>query len=246
MNVVAIIQARCGSSRFPDKVFADIEGLPLIWHVVNRLKYSSSISEIVLATTVNPLDNRLYDWAVENKVKVFRGDENDVLSRYVQAALFSNADVVIRITADDPFKEPPLIDKAVNFLLKEKCDLVSNNFPPTYPEGVDVEVFTKIALLSAAEKAKDLFEREHVTQYFYRNPSEYKIRNISNEDNLSHLRWTIDTELDLEMVRRVYSLLPRKEGEIFYMDDILQLLRKYPEIEKINRNVDRSAMYKKF
>lgn len=244
MKVVAIIQARCGSTRFPNKVFADLCGKPLIWHVVNRLKHARSLNHIVLATTDTPLDDNLYNWAKENGVDVFRGSESNVLNRYYEAANYSKADVIVRITADDPFKEPLLIDEAVNMLQKEKYDFVCNNCPPSYPEGLDIEVFTKETLEREEKLSTSNFEREHVTQYIYRHPEQFKMFNLSNQKNLSFLRWTVDTERDFEMVTRAYSFLYKNDSEIFHMNDILQLLEKHPEIGKINSDVARSEMYK--
>ena len=244
MKVVAIIQARCGSTRFPNKIFSNICGQPLIWHVINRLKFAKSVDEILLATTTNKLDDRLYEWAVNNQVKVFRGSEDNVLNRYYEASRFIGADVIIRITADDPFKEPALIDCAVEKIVEEELDFVCNNNPPSYPEGLDVEVFTKKSIEIAEQNSVNEFEREHVTQYFYRNSSDFKICNISNNINLSHLRWTIDTDVDFSMVEMVYKYLSKNESEIFHMEDILNLFKTHPEIPNINMDVKRSEMYK--
>jgi len=244
MKIIAIIQARCGSTRFPNKVFANLCNKPLIWHVVNRLKYSRSINKIVLATTVNPLDDKLCNWAIANGVSFFRGSENDVLNRYYEAAKEFNADIIIRITADDPFKDPIIIDRAVCKLQEEKADFVCNNYPPTYPEGLDVEVFTFRALEIEEQNSKDNFEREHVTQYIYHHSCDFKICNVSHSKDLSSLRWTIDTEKDFEMAQQVYLSLYKDENAIFYMEDILQLIEKHPEIAQINSDVPRSEMYK--
>lgn len=244
MKVAAIIQARCGSTRFPNKVFADICGNPLIWHVVHRLKFAETVDQIVLATTTNPLDDKLFDWGVNHGITVFRGSEDNVLNRYHEAARFVNADIIIRITADDPFKEPIIIDNAVRKLIEEQADFVCNNCPPSYPEGLDVEVFTKRALGIAERESLNFFEREHVTQYFYHNPLAFKILNISNVENISYLRWTIDTEVDFLMVQEVYSRLYDGDASIFHMDDILRLLSEHPEISKMNVDVTRSEMYK--
>lgn len=244
MKVVAIIQARCGSSRFPNKVFADICGKPLIEHVVDRLKFAKTLDEIVLATTTETIDDKLYDWGVHHAIIVYRGNQNDVLNRYYQAAKAVKADVIVRITADDPFKEPQLIDMTVQKLQYESADFVSNNNPPTYPEGLDVEVFTMEALEVAEGNSKSDFEREHVTQYFYHNPSNFKILNISQPTDLSYLRWTIDTEIDLAMVKKVYSELYQNDGIIFHFEDILNLLKEYPWIAEMNLGVERSEMYK--
>lgn len=238
----AIIQARVGSTRLYNKIFADICGKPLIWHVVNRLTFSKQIDNIVLATTQNPLDDALESWARENKVAWFRGSETDVLDRYFRAAKEWGATVIVRVTADDPFKDPAIIDDVINIMQQVKADFAYNNNPPSFPEGLDTEVFTFKALEKAAESSCDPFEREHVTQYFYRNSNLFKQHNLSYKSNLSHMRWTIDTALDLEMAREVYRNL-YKEGEIFLLDDILNLLENMPEIADINKGVKRSHMY---
>lgn len=243
MITAAIVQARCGSSRFPNKTFALLQGKPLIWHVIERLKSARSLDKIVLATTTNPLDDQLYSWAKENNTEVFRGNENNVLNRYYEAARHCQADIIVRITADDPFKEPKLIDEAVNKLKEEKADFVCNNNPPTYPEGLDVEVFTRDALETAESHSRDAFEREHVTQYFYHHPDSFKMYNLSHTSDLSYLRWTIDTEADFCMAREVYDVL-YNETTIFHMEDILNLLKERLDIMQLNNKVVRSEMYK--
>lgn len=244
MIIAAIIQARCGSTRYPNKVFADLCGKPLIWHVVNRITFSNVINKVILATTTNPLDDKLYDWATKNRVTVVRGSENDVLNRYYQAARAAQADIIIRITADDPFKDPEIIDRAVIQLQQERADFVCNNYPPTYPEGLDVEVFTMNALEIAEKKSDSAFEREHVTQYFYKHPNDFKMCNIENNKDYSYLRWTLDTEADFLMAQEVYSYLYKDESSIFCTDDILKLITQHPKIAEMNRGVTRSEMYK--
>jgi len=243
MNIIAIIQARLGSTRLPKKVFADLAGKPLIWHVINRLKYSNRINDIVLATTNSAVDDELASWATKEKVNLFRGSENNVLERFYFAAKQYSADIIVRITADDPFKDPLIIDQVIDKLLVENLDFAYNNNPPTFPEGLDTEVFTYNAIEKAYFQSNDDYEKEHVTQYFYRNSEFFKQSNLLNLKNLSHLRWTIDTELDYEMTKQVYNALYR-ENSIFQMNEILDLLNEKPEISQINIDVARSAMYK--
>lgn len=244
MKIVAIIQARCGSTRFPNKVFAELCGKPLIWHVVNRLRFSKMINEIVLATTCEPLDDTLYEWGKKQGIKTFRGSQNDVLNRYFNAAQQVKADIIVRVTADDPFKDPQIIDEAVKELLNKELDFVCNNNPPTYPEGLDVEVFTRELLALAESKSTNDFEREHVTQYFYKHFSDFKVSNISYYVNLSYLRWTIDTDIDMDMVKKIYAELYKGDDTIFNMDNILTFLKAHPHIAEMNKNVKRSEMYK--
>lgn len=241
--ITAIIQARVGSKRFPNKIFADISGKPLIFHVINRLKKSNKIENIVVATTLNSLDNAIETWANQNKVNCFRGDEDNVLSRFYFAAKEYKAKIIVRITADDPFKDYRIIDKVINTLISQNLSFAYNNNPPSFPEGLDTEVFTFNALEKAFRESTDSFEKEHVTQYFYKNPSLFLQKNISNNKNLSHLRWTIDTEKDLEMVKKIYEKL-YYENNVFLTEDILRLISNYPEIATINQNVQRSSMYK--
>lgn len=243
MNIVAIIQARLGSTRFPQKVFADLSGKPLIWHVINRLKYSTKINRIVLATTDTDRDDELAIWADKEGVSVFRGSENNVLERFYFAAKHYSADIIVRITADDPFKDPQIIDSVIEKLILENLDFAYNNNPPTFPEGLDTEVFTFDALEKAFLQSVDDYEKEHVTQYFYRNSNSFKQSNLSTDNNLSYLRWTIDTEIDYEMSKQVYNHL-YTDNNIFYMNDILQLISREPDIANINMGETRSAMYK--
>lgn len=244
MTVNAIIQARCGSTRFPDKVFADIDGNPLIWHVVNRLTYAKMIDKIVVATTTNVKDDKIEMWCNENGISCFRGSEDDVLSRYYNASVAYPSDVIVRITADDPFKEPAVIDAVVSKLINDGYDHVTNNLPPTWPEGLDCEAFTFIALKESEESTNDKFEREHVTQYIYHNIDKFKIGNVASSKNLSSLRWTIDKNEDYEMVKAVYSHRDSQNNGILLLEEILDILARYPEITKINSDVERSAMYK--
>ena len=244
MSVNAIIQARCGSTRFPNKVFALIDGKPLLWHVVNRLKHATKIDDIIVATTVSEKDDKIEEWCKENNVHCFRGSEENVLNRYYSASEAFPSDYVVRITADDPFKEPKVIDAVITKLIEEGYDHVTNNLPPSFPEGLDCEAFKKSALDRSEKEAETAFEREHVTQYIYHHPEIFKIGNVSNAENLSYLRWTVDKDVDFEMVKAVYAHRNPANKGILLMDEILDILKAYPEIERINSEVERSAMYK--
>jgi spore coat polysaccharide biosynthesis protein SpsF len=243
MNIVAIIQARIGSTRLPGKVMLKIKGKPLIWHVCNRLSNSKKINQIVLAATTCAADDILQNWCIENGIEYFRGSEDDVLDRFYQAAIKYNADVIVRVTADDPFKDPQIIDRTIELLVENGIDFSHNNYPVSFPEGMDVEVFTFNALEAAAINATLPFDREHVTQYFYKNPTEFKSINLSNNENRSYLRWTIDTEADFKMAETIYDKLYR-EDSLFNFEDIIHLIDRNPEIALININEIRSEHYK--
>ncbi len=241
--ISAIIQVRVGATRLPNKIFAEIEGHPLIWHVVNRLKNSKYLNSTIIATTLNSPDDKIEEWANYNQIKCFRGSQDNVLKRYYEAANYFNVSNIVRITADDPFKDYQIMDQVIEKFYAENADFACNNSPPSFPEGLDIEVFSLAAIERAYKNAKTNFEKEHVTQYFYKNPDQFNILTLSHNPNLSHLRWTIDEADDLEMARIVYEKL-FAEKQIFLMQDILELIEKQPEITRINDKVIRSTMYK--
>jgi glutamate-1-semialdehyde 2,1-aminomutase/spore coat polysaccharide biosynthesis protein SpsF len=236
MKIVAIIQARMGSTRLPGKVLMEVCGKPLLWHVVNRVSYSKYISQIVIATSTNPKDDEIEKFAKKYKLKVFRGSENDCLDRYYKAAKKYKADIIARITADCPLICPEIIDRVIAEFKKNNSDYVSNSIIRTFPDGVDVEVFSFETLKKAWKETKDPVEREHVTVYI-RNSGKFKIKNVVNDKpvNPQEYKWSVDRIEDLEFVREVYKHL-YKDNEIFSYDDIMDLLNRYPEIKNINSN----------
>lgn len=242
--ITAIIQARMNSTRLPGKVMARFSGNTLLGHIIDRLSYSKYVSRIVVATTIDSTDDTLVDWLRSNQIEFFRGSESDVLNRYYEAAKQTNAIHIARITADDPFKDPQVIDEVAKMYFEEKLDFAYNNKPPTFPEGLDTEIFSFEALAVAEKDARDPFEREHMTQHFYRNPEKFIQKNLRNPMDLSYLRWTIDNEEDLTMAKLVYKNL-QKPDQIFLMADILSLIERHPEIPLINQHVKRSEMFKK-
>jgi spore coat polysaccharide biosynthesis protein SpsF len=242
--ITAIIQARMSSTRLPGKIMLEFSGNTLLGHIIERLGYSKKISKIIVATTTNPADDKIIDWLEKNQIAYFRGDESDVLNRYYEAARYYEATHIARITSDDPFKDPCIIDDVADLYLTNSLDFAYNNNPPSFPEGLDTEIFSFKALTMANKNATDPFEREHVTQHFYRNPTKFKQKNLLSPIDNSQLRWTLDTPEDLAMAKAVYQNL-YKSGSIFLTKDILELLEIHPEISKINQSVGRSAMYKK-
>ena len=243
MNVVAIIQARTGSTRLPNKIFSELSGFNLLHHVVDRLKPSKEINKIVIATTTSINDNSVADWCIDNNLDFYRGSEKNVLKRYYKAAKEFKAEIIIRVTADDPFKDYRIIDKAINILKENKFDFVCNNNPVSFPEGLDVEVLTMDALSNSFFNSTSSFEQEHVTQYIHRNKKKFKIFNIKNNKDLSYFRWTIDTNEDYLFVKEVYNNLYEKDN-IFLPEDIYELLGKKPLLLKMNSEVKKSDLYK--
>jgi spore coat polysaccharide biosynthesis protein SpsF len=238
-KVVAIIQARMSSTRLPGKVMMEIVGRPMLWHIINRAKHSRLLDEIVIATSTRKEDGVIASLAHECGVGEYLGSDLDVLDRYYRCATEFRAKTIVRITADDPFKDPEVVDSITRTYLDHEgsVDYVSNTIKPTYPEGLDVEVFSYSALESAWANTKDAFDREHVTAHFWRNPDRFKLLNVENKlGDLSNLRWTVDTPEDMAFARAVYERLFDKK-EIFLMEDILNLLRKSPEIAEINKDM---------
>ncbi|MEJ0034120.1 MAG: glycosyltransferase family protein [Bacteroidota bacterium] len=242
--ITAIVQARMGSTRLPGKILTEFSGDTLLGHIINRVSKAKLVSKVVVATSTNPSNDQLITWLDRRGIQSFRGSENDVLNRYYGAAKASGAAHIARITADDPFKDPEIIDAVGEMYLNGKFDFAYNNKPPSFAEGLDTEIFSFAALEKANANAVDPFEREHVTQHFYRNPRLFKQKNYSSPLDYSHLRWTIDTPEDLVMAKVVYENLYTR-GKVFVAKDILELIERKPEIPQINQDVKRSDMYKK-
>jgi spore coat polysaccharide biosynthesis protein SpsF len=239
MKVVAIIQARTGSTRLPGKVLMDIAGKPMLWHVIERVKRCKTIDQIVVATTEQDKDKAIIELARRCGVETFAGSEDDVLDRYYQTARKFNAGIVVRITSDCPLIDPIIVDKVVNYYKDniEKIDYV--NTAPSFPEGVDTEVFCFNALETAWKDAKKRYEREHVTMYMHGNPAIFRLATIENDKDMSAIRFVVDRMEDLTAVREIFKYL-YKSGEVFYTQDIINLLEEKPEIMEMNKNILRN------
>lgn len=243
--IAAIIQARIGSTRLPGKVLALIEGKPMIWHVIERVKQSEKIDKIILAVTNRKEDKKLSKIAKKLNVDFYAGSEKDVLDRYYQAAKKYGADTILRVTGDCPLVDPKLIDKTIDFFKEGNYDHVSTAYPvATFPDGLDLWIFKFSALKKAWKEAKLQSEREHVTSYIWKNPELFKNATINNKKNLSSMRWCVDEEPDLRLVRKIYEKLYSK-NKAFLMQDVLDLFKKNPEFAKINSYIIRDAGYKK-
>ncbi|MDP8237690.1 MAG: glycosyltransferase family protein [Candidatus Hatepunaea meridiana] len=241
-NITAIIQARVDSTRLPNKVLAEIEGKPMLWHVVNRVGKSSLINQTIVAIPKDAANDRLAEFCESHNIQYFRGSNDDVLDRYCQAAKFYKSDVIVRITADCPLIDPEVIDKVVTVFLKNDYDYVCNTLPPTYPDGLDTEVIDRNALNVAWRNAELKSEREHVTPYILNNPDLFRIKDVRHDIDLSNLRWTVDEPEDLEYIRNVY----RKLGPSSYnMADVLKVLEDNPEFSKANQGIERNEGYAK-
>jgi spore coat polysaccharide biosynthesis protein SpsF len=235
VKVVAIVQARMGSTRLPGKVLMDLEGKTVLARVIERLQRAERIDELLIATTDNPADDAIVAECRKVPVAVSRGDQDDVLDRYFRAAQLAKADVVVRITSDCPLIDPQVTDKTISAFLESKPDYASNVIDRTYPRGLDTEVISMKALERAWRQAGKRYEREHVTPYVYEHPEEFKLVSVTGPENYSSHRWTLDTPEDLEFLRAVYRHL--SDRETFSGRDVLDLLEQHPELIELNRSV---------
>jgi spore coat polysaccharide biosynthesis protein SpsF len=188
------------------------------------------VENVVVATTELPLDDAVAICSVKYGVNVYRGNSTDVLDRYYRAARECRADVIVRVTADDPFKDPHVMDEVIKAFLGSpaRLDYASNTMKPTYPLGLDIEVFRVSALERAWCESRDAFEREHVTPYLWKHADKFQLLSVERKEDLSWMRWTLDTKEDLHFTERVYSKL--YNGSPFFMEDILELLQSNPQL----------------
>lgn len=236
MRVVAIIQARMGSSRLPGKVLKQLADRSVLGHVITRLSHSAKIDEIVIATTNCEQDYIITEEAGRYGVPFYRGDEQDVLSRYYHAAKQHQADVIIRVTSDCPLIDPDVCDDVFMAFLEHEADYASNVLERSYPRGLDTEVFHMQGLTEAYEQANSGFQKEHVTPYFYQNPDRFKLHSCRCQADLSHFRWTLDTVEDWTLIQAIYNHL-YEPGRCFSWTDVLQLMQRSPELQEMNAHI---------
>ncbi|ALM10319.1 MAG TPA: spore coat protein [Candidatus Peribacter riflensis] len=305
MKSVAIIQGRMSSKRLPGKILIDIEGSPLLAHVIHRAEAANIFDAVIFATSTDKEDDPVAEYCATNGKECFRGDLNDVLERYYQAAQTYKADMITRLTADCPlldpavirqvvevfdptrFKSPCYLDTGTDFIdgMPRVCstegmkqtreavglagpaagaqppregwvrgrdtvgghptlrhDYVSNAIQRTYPDGLDTEVFSMAALTRARNEARLPSEREHVTPYIHRHPELFRIGHVTQEHDLSALRWTVDEPRDLAFVRAIFAELG--DG-VFGQEEVLALLARKPELQTMNEGIVCNEGYKK-
>ncbi len=240
--VVAIIQARMSSTRLPGKVMKQICSRSVLGHVVDRLSRSGRIDKIVVATSTDPSDDVIERWCSEERMRVFRGSLHDVLSRYYWAARAYGARTIVRVTADCPLIDPVVVDRVIDMYLSQGCDYARTD--ETYPNGLDVEVFSIEALLKAFNEADLPSEREHVTPYIWKRPELFRVKRAVCEKNLAAMRWTIDDMKDFRLVEAIFNGLYSK-GTVAHMGEIVEFLSANPALLKINEGTKRNEGYAK-
>jgi glutamate-1-semialdehyde aminotransferase/spore coat polysaccharide biosynthesis protein SpsF (cytidylyltransferase family) len=226
--IVAIIQARMGSSRFPGKTLADLGGRPMLSRVVERVRRANTIHKVVVATSTSAGDTAIAEFCQREIIPCFRGSEDDVLDRFYNAAKEHGAQVVVRITADCPLIDPQVIDQVVERFRRGDCDYANNTLRYTYPDGLDTEVFSMAALERAWREAQKPSEREHVTRYL--RAGGFRVVNVESDlPAVPHQqRWTVDHPSDLEFVRCVYCAFDGRTD--FGYREILELLKERPDL----------------
>jgi glutamate-1-semialdehyde aminotransferase/spore coat polysaccharide biosynthesis protein SpsF (cytidylyltransferase family) len=243
--VLALVQARMGSTRLPGKVLEDLGGSPMLAQVARRVAAASLVSRVCVATTISPSDDPIASYCAREGLDCFRGDEADVLDRFYQAARNRGGEVIVRVTADCPFIDPEVVDEVVAAYLAGGRDYVTNNLIYTYADGLDTEVFSLAALERSWKEARQPAEREHVTPYM-KSPDRFRIANVRNRIDLGgrDLRWTVDTPEDLRFARAVYGRLSGRAGG-FGQKEILELLAKEPAMSALNQGQIRNEGYYK-
>ncbi|HSN76310.1 MAG TPA: glycosyltransferase family protein, partial [Anaerolineae bacterium] len=237
MKTIAIVQARMGATRFPNKVMQPILGRPMIELLLERLSRSQLIDQVVLATSVDERNLPLVEHVRGLGYAVCQGSENDVLDRYYQAAISCEADVVVRITGDCPLIDPAVVDDVIAAYRRNAADYACNTFPPTYPDGLDTEVFSFTALQSAWQDAFLPPQREHVTPYI-RESGRFRVLNVPYREDHSGQRWTVDEPEDIEVIKAIFEhFSPRTD---FGWQEVLQMAQEQPDLFVANRELTRN------
>jgi spore coat polysaccharide biosynthesis protein SpsF len=243
MRPVAIIQARIGSTRLPGKILMPLRGHPMLWHVVQRVRATLSITEVVVATTTEERDEPVRAFCAAAGIACFSGSEQDVLDRFYQAAVRHQADPVVRITADCPLVDPGVIERVLTMYATGKFDHVgvatgagaAFQEQGRFPDGLDAECFSFAALERAWREATAASDREHVTPFIWRQPGRFRLGVLRPHADYSTLRWTVDTAADFQVAEQIYAAL-YAEHRVFDMHDVLRYLQLHPELTAANQS----------
>ena len=241
MRAVAIIQARMGSTRLPGKVLKDVAGEPMLARVVERTRRARTLDQVVIATTELAKDDAIEQLCSQRGWPCFRGSESDVLDRYYRAGIKFNADLIVRVTSDCPLIDPHLIDEHVSRLVSRwaEVDFVTNMVKQTYPLGLAVEAMPADVLARMKRMSETDMLKEHVTTLAYVEPGLFLIDHILHAADLSHLRWTVDTPEDLELVRLIFQHFGHDR---FSWEEVLPVLEQHPDWRQINQNDPQKAL----
>lgn len=243
-RICATIEARMGSTRLPGKVLAEACGKPMLELMIERVRRVSALDEIIVATTLNEGDDKIVEFCSRQSIGCYRGSEEDVLTRILEAARAYDADVIVELTGDSPLIDPGVISEVVEAYLSSGADYVSNILERSYPIGMDTQVFATKILEDVSRRTDDPIDREHVSLYIYSHPEVYSLENVaaSGAMNRHHdLRLTLDTPEDLALIVAVYDALYSKNTE-FSLIEIIEFLDSRPDIAMLNANVIQRAV----
>lgn len=246
MKVIAVIAARNTSTRLPGKVLKPIMDAPMLSLMIRRLDGSSLLDEIVVAIPDTPENDVIEDVALGEGVFVVRGSEEDVLGRYAKVAQERQADVIVRLTGDCPLIDAIETDKVIEAHLKSpQNDITTNIFKRTYPRGFDTEVLSRKCLLHLHENIHEQMYREHVTNYIYDYPEQFKIENVAGDADYSNYRLCVDTPEDFTLITKIFEAF-YEENPQFGLGDIMEFLAKHPELVKVNETVEQVQKFKNY
>jgi spore coat polysaccharide biosynthesis protein SpsF len=244
-GIVAIIQARMGSSRLPGKVLLDLAGEPMLVRVVERTRLAKTLDKVIVATTDQSTDDPVVDLCNDRDYPFYRGSQYDVLDRYYQAAKFYQATVIVRITADCPLIDPDVIDLTVQRFLEAGVDFAANRLPPpwtrSYPIGLDTEVCSMDALTRAWREADLPYQREHVMPYLYEQEGRFRVLKVDHEPDYGSMRWTVDTQEDLALVRKIFEYF--NGVNTFSWLEVVDLINDSPDLVDLNASAQHKSVY---
>jgi len=237
-KVVATIEARMTSTRLPGKVLLEIGGKPALAYMINRIKQSRLVEDIVVATTVNDSDEPIINLCNKIGCKYFRGSEEDVLLRVLEAAKSVNADIIVELTGDCPFIDADIIDKVIELYFSGDYDYASNIVERSFPDGLDTQVFSVESLEKVSRLTDDPIDRVHVSCYFYNHPQKFKLANLFADQDCTwpDLRLTIDEPADYQLLKLIDEKLQERKG-MFSVNEVISLLRQEPELIELNKHV---------
>lgn len=241
-RIVGIIQARMSSTRLPGKVLKEILGKPMLWYLVTRVQKAKYIDDVVIATTIHKEDDSLQQFAVGNNLGIYRGSENDIVDRLLNAGKKYDADVVVRVWGDSPLIDPEIIDKVLARFISGNYDYANNFNPPTYPAGMNFEIYSSKSLQRIWKETDDKFYREYPFEYIYAHHNSFKTLYDKNDVNLSDIYLAVDYIEDFELVAEILKNL-HSDNKIFGTKDVLKLIQKYPKLRDVNKGLERNIEF---
>ena len=242
MKIVSTIEARMTSSRLPGKVLLEADGKPMLKHLTDRLKKVPSIDEIVLATTINSSDDALFEFANNESISCFRGSEDDVMERVIGAAKSTSADIIVEITGDCPLIDPQITEQTIQMFINNRADYVSNIQIPSYPIGMDTQVFSLKTLEKSFKMTDDLLDHEHVTKHIRENPDIFSQVHLIAPPKLwwPDLALTLDEKEDYLLLKKIAEHFGSQNLD-YSCYEIIELIKAKGWF-KLNENVYRKSL----